>query len=183
MKNFIFSLLFFFIGVCAFSQESTQEPDFIGEVLIKADSSNFVKMSKQMGGFASGMSWSSNSWYARSLELPGAKAETRVPFGTTIQLIVKAVDNESDPMSIIKIFAFKRKHSKRCTILSQHNEGTLLKSKNHTEDLLNFSAKKYGKSSYLIEITGIKKGEYGIIVSNPNGVDKKSVVVSCFGVD
>ena len=49
---------------------------------------------------------------------------------------------------------------------------------------MSFSAKRYGKSSYIITPTvTLEPGEYGITVSNPNAVDEKQTVVSAFAVE
>lgn len=50
-------------------------------------------------------------------------------------------------------------------------------------DFVDFTAKKYGESSYLIEINHLEPGEYGITVTNPNNKDEKNLIVSCFGID
>ena len=50
-------------------------------------------------------------------------------------------------------------------------------------DYLRFSAEKYGESSYRLTFDERPAGEYGIIVSNPNNVDEKMVIVSTFAID
>ena len=42
---------------------------------------------------------------------------------------------------------------------------------------------KYGESSYRLTFDERPAGEYGIIVSNPNNVDEKMVIVSAFAID
>ena len=49
-------------------------------------------------------------------------------------------------------------------------------------DYLRFSAEKYGESSYRPTFDE-RPAEYGIIVSNPNNVDEKMVIVSAFAID
>ena len=58
-----------------------------------------------------------------------------------------------------------------------------MKSRTHTKNQLVFSGKKYGTSSYMIAIDDVPAGEYGIVIANPNSVDEKRTIVSCFGVD
>ena len=53
----------------------------------------------------------------------------------------------------------------------------------NTMDYLRFSAEKYGESSYRLTFDERPAGEYGIIVSNPNNVDEKMVIVSTFAID
>ena len=44
------------------------------------------------------------------------------------------------------------------------------------------TAEKYGESSYRLTFGEQPEGEYGIIVSNPNNVDEKMVIVSTFAI-
>ncbi|WP_279063244.1 hypothetical protein [Alistipes finegoldii] len=53
----------------------------------------------------------------------------------------------------------------------------------NTMEYLPFSAEKYGESSYRLTFGEQPEGEYGIIVSNPNNVDEKMVIVSTFAID
>ncbi len=160
-----------------------KDPEFVGDTyLLKADSSH-VDLDKEFGNYTSGVSWSSNSWNALSLEIAGGKAQTRFSTSEKLQLVVRAVDNNSDPLTIITIYKFKAKKNTRSVVLSEDNSGTLMKSRTNSNDMILFSGKKYGTSSYLIILRTLKAGEYGIVVSNPNSKDQKRTIVSCFGID
>lgn len=158
------------------------EPEFIGESYLLRTDGTYVQLDKEIGDFTSGISWSSNSWNALSLEIIGGRAKSRFSSGEPLQLVVRAVDNNSDPLTIISIFKFKEK-KKRSVVISEDNSGTLMKSRTNSKDMIRFSGKKYGMSSYLIALQDLKVGEYGIVVTNPNNRDEKRVVVSCFGID
>ena len=58
-----------------------------------------------------------------------------------------------------------------------------MKSRTNSKDMVRFKGRKFGTTSYLIELNKLEPGEYGIVVSNPNGRDEKRTVVSCFGID
>jgi len=58
-----------------------------------------------------------------------------------------------------------------------------MKSRTNYKDMVRFSGRKFGTSSYIIELKNLKPGEYGIIVTNPNSRDEKRTVVSCFGIN
>ena len=66
--------------------------------------------------------------------------------------------------------------------MEKENELTGALSSNHYK-YIGFTGKKYGESSYLLTINNIASGEYGITINNPNTVDEKMLIVSCFGVD
>ena len=163
------------------------EPEFIGEAyLIKVDSST-VSLDKEIADFTTGISWSSNSWKSHAIEISGNKALTRFSSGELLKFLVRAVDNNSDPLTIISIYKFKEKEKKkkktRTVELGEDNSGTFMKSRTKSENLLKFKGKKFGSSSYLIELSDLMPGEYGIIVLNPNNRDEKRTIVSCFGID
>lgn len=161
----------------------TPEPEFIGEAYWEKADGSYVQLGKELGAYTSGMSWKSNSWNAFSLELTGKNAKVRIPSGESVKFIIRAVDNNSDPISMIRIYRFNTSRKKRKTVLSEDNSGTLMKSRTHTKNQLVFSGKKYGSSSYLITLDDLTPGEYGIVITNPNNVDEKRTVVACFGVD
>ena len=131
------------------------EPDFIGEVLLLNEDSSLTQLDKEIGDLVSGISWSTNSWDALTLEVNGSKSQLRLKL-KSLQLIVRAVDN---------------------------NSGTLLKSKTHSENIIRFSGKRYGNSSYIINLEDLETGEYGVLVLNPNSNDQKRIVISCFSID
>lgn len=60
--------------------------------------------------------------------------------------------------------------------------GALGSAKTFSDNLQKFTGKRYGQSSYE-KTLNLDAGEYGIIVSNPNAVDEKITLISCFGVD
>jgi len=170
-------------GFSSRTQAQVSEPDFVGEgYLLKADGS-IVSLEKEIGDYTAGVSWSSNSWNALSIEITGGKSPVRFPSNSDLQLVVRAVDNNSDPLTIIDIYKLKAKKNKRTVVISEDNSGTLMKSRTNSKDMIRFNGKKYGTSSYIITLKNLEAGEYGIVVSNPNNVDEKRVVVSCFAIE
>lgn len=178
--RFLPLIFFLFCSFPLIAQE--KEPDFIGEAYLLDKQGGYMQLDKETAAYAKGVSWKANSWSALSLEITGGKAQTRIT-QPTVRLIIKAADNNSDPLSIITIYRLKAKKKKRTTVLSEENSGTLMKSRTHTKKQIPFSGKKFGSSSYLLTINNVEPGEYGIVVANPNNIDEKKVIVSCFGVD
>lgn len=182
----IFSLLIAIIAILCFTpkgQAQITEPKFIGEAVMVLPDSTSKKLDKEFAQFRSGISWSTNAWDALYLKIESGKAALRLPKGSQPIIIVKAADNNSDPMSIINVYKFKAKKNKRETMIARSNEGTTGSSYNVTKNLIPFSGDKYGDSSYIIELPQLEPGEYGIIVTNPNSLDQKRAVVSCFAID
>lgn len=80
-------------------------------------------------------------------------------------------------MKIIKFDINKKRRT--ATKTSVNSFGT---TNQNTLDFVKFNAKKYGDKSYLITVDNLNHGEYGIIVSNPNQIDEKQLVISTFAV-
>lgn len=186
MMNFAVSVMVLMISALAISAQSagqSNEPEFIGEASAKRPDGSVVQLDKEIGDFTSGISWSANSWNALSLKVAGGRSRSRFPAKEPLELIVRAVDHNSDPLTIVAIYKFKAKKDSRSVLLGKDNSGTFLRSSTNSKDMLRFSGKKYGTSSYLIALKDLTAGEYGIVVSNPNNRDEKRVVVSCFAID
>lgn len=185
MNKFL-SLMIAFVAIVCFPETGiaqVSEPNFIGEAVMILPDSTSKKLDKEFAQFRTGISWSTNAWNALYLKIESGRASLRLPNGSQPIIVVKAADNNSDPMSIISIYKFKAKKNKRETMIARSNENSTGSSYNVTKNLIPFSGAKYGESSYIIELPKLEPGEYGIIVTNPNGQDQKRAVVSCFAID
>lgn len=180
MRKVILVVAMMLMASAVVGQEN--EPEYIGEVGVLKTDGTFAKLDREIGDLTSGFSWSANSARAFWLEVAGGKAKSRFPLGSPLQLVVRAVDNNSDPLTIISIYRLKAKKKSRSVLLGEDNSGTIMKSRTNSKDLIRFTGKKYGVSSYLLTLTDLAAGEYGIVVANPNSRDSKRVVVSCFAI-
>ena len=111
--------------------------------------------------------------------IEGGRAGIRFKTGEPFALIVRAKDNKADPMSIVRIFRMKSTKKNRSAVISAVGSFAV---QSNTMEYLPFSAEKYGESSYRLTFGEQPEGEYGIIVSNPNNVDEKMVIVSTFAI-
>lgn len=184
----IASLLFLFTcllcGSISAQETTAPEPDFVGECFYLKNDGSTMKLEKSRtvartkanaGLYIAGI-----GKVRTEIHIETPKSTSRIK-GNNIKFIVKAVDNLSDPMSIISIFKFEEKKKYRKAEIA--SAGTFTGSTGNDMNYIDFDAKKYGESSYLLSIDNLKPGEYGIIVTNPNNKDEKQVIVSCFGVD
>lgn len=165
------------------AQES--EPEFIGEVnLVKQDKSVMLldKENVQIKTKAGASLYLVGIGSVKSrITIKTPKASARVGKGEQFTLIVRAVDNNSDPLSVISLFKFEVKGKQRRAEMAKSN--TFGGSSSGNMDYIRFQAKKYGNSSYILTIPNIEEGEYGLMVHNPNDKDEKAAIVACFGVD
>ena len=179
---FLISILF---CTGSYAQETVTEPDFIGEVLVlNPDNSTTplekatvkIKTKANASVYLVGM-----GKVKTKINVDGPSAQVRLHQGDDFKLIVRAVDNNTDPMSIINIFQFETGKKVRKAELSSLS--TFGGASSNNLELLPYTAKKYGESSYLITLKEKPVGEYGITVRNPNSLDEKNIIVASFGID
>ena len=151
--------------------ETTPEPEFIGEIVTVRPDGTVAKLEKQ----------SVQMRTRAKLIIEGPKAGVRLTAGQPASFIVRAVDNATDPMSIINVFRFEAKKDKRMAEMASVSSFGSVKS--NKLERLSFTGRKFGESSYLITLDETPAGEYGITVSNPNNLDEKQVIVSTFAID
>ena len=160
------------------------EPEFEGEVVAVFPDGTSGKLEKQntrikTGGSVYVAGFAVNKTKTKVL-IEGGAAGVRFRSDEPLQLIARAKDNNSDPMSIVRVFRMKSNKKQRSAVIAA--AGTFNTTSNDME-YLPFEAKKYGESSYLLTFEQRPAGEYGVIISNPNNVDEKMVIVSTFGID
>lgn len=176
------------LSLQTFAQNSVdaEEPDFIGETVIVNEDGTTTPLEKQMvtitaranaGMYLGGI----GGKVRQRVEIPGCCSSVRIKSGNNSQFIVRAVDNQSDPLAVITFFKMEStKKIRRAEIASTSTFGV---SKSGTLDYVSFQGKKYKESSYLLKTAPLEPGEYGITVSNPNSKDEKNIVVATFAVD
>lgn len=112
----------------------------------------------------------------KEMTLNSPRAIVRLKDNDGIALIVRVFDNQADPMSEIMIFRFettkKRRQAEYASI------GTFGDTQSNSLQRQPFTARKFGRNSYMIVLQGAQPGEYGIIV---NGTS--DLTVSTFGVE
>lgn len=161
------------------------EPEFVGEVVVvRADSTTLYQtLPKER---ASKRTVASATMYLIGLGDVKTKLSIKEHYSPLqisdefeYKFIVKAISNEFDPISIIRFFKLEREgdYEKRRTavLLKDSSLGAL---ETNTREFVNFTAKKYGESSYILTVK-LSEGEYGITV---NSVDEANSVVATFGV-
>ncbi|MBO7343654.1 MAG: hypothetical protein J6U45_06450 [Alistipes sp.] len=161
------------------------EPEFVGEVIVvRADSTALYQtLPKER---ASKRTVASATMYLIGLGDVKTKLSIKEHYSPLqisdefeYKFIVKAISNEFDPISIIRFFKLEREgdYEKRRTavLLKDSSLGAL---ETNTREFVNFTAKKYGESSYILTVK-LSEGEYGITV---NSVDEANSVVATFGV-
>lgn len=161
----IFFLTFLFLGLMIFANAQTikiNEPEFTGSIVYVNDTiGSGIPLEKQVYSIKAKAIYFVGIGKATSFGvIKGKKSPVRIQKKENLQFIIKLTDNSIDPATIINIFKLTEKKDTRIVELASLTtfEGT----KSNDIPYLPFVGKKYGNSSYLIEISSIETGEYAI---------------------
>ena len=168
------------------AQVTVAEPDFSEETLILTSDSTGVILKRESGyvkAKAGASLYLTGIGKVKSrLTIDGVKSVNEIKAKPTTRLIIKAKDNSTDPNSFINIFKFEINKKERRYQLAE--VGTLSATKTSNLSSVEFKAKKYGESSYLIQLEDLVPGEYGIIIGDPNTQNTKNgMKVTTFTVE
>lgn len=158
------------------AQVTVEEPEFVEQTLLLVSDTEGIELDRENATIATKAGASlylTGIGKAKSrLTLKGKTSTSRVKGSSVTRLIIKAEDNNTDPESFISIFQFEIKKKERRYQLAE--AGTFSKTEKNNLSSINYKAKKYGTSSYLILIEDLQPGEYGIIIGDPNSENTKN---------
>jgi hypothetical protein len=170
MKKIIIA---FTLALCAISSIAQSikiiEPEFSGIMVYVNDTiGSGVRLEQQAGsiktkangasyiplvGLAAGKAKSKNV-------INGCCSPVKIDRNTKVQFIIKVKDNTIDPTTLINIFKLTVEKDTRIVELASASLVGGSKAGNIT--FIPFNAKKYGTSSYLIEVDYFESGEYAM---------------------
>ena len=185
MRKILFGMLFI-VAISNYAQDKVKEPTFVGEAFILKSDNSAIDLEKEQVQFKTraGVSvyLAGIGKVKTKIDIPGCCSKAVYNSNDDLKLVVRAVDNKTDPLSIIQVFKFKKRKRKRLAELA--SVGTFAGGSSKNLDYLRFKAEKYGKSSYILTIKEFEHGaEYGVIVNNPNALDQRQTIVSTFGTE
>ncbi|MBQ4387412.1 MAG: hypothetical protein II822_07410 [Prevotella sp.] len=189
MKKIMIALLLSLCStMCVKAQQVTAaEPEFSEETILLTSDSEGVLLKRESGYIktkAGASLYLTGIGKVKSrLTIDGNKSVNGIKAGRNARLILKAKDNATDPNSFINIFKFDiYKNKERRYQLAE--VGTLSATKTSNLSSVEFRAKKYGESSYLIQLDNLEPGEYGITIGDPNTQNTKNgMKVTTFTVE
>ena len=177
-----------------FSASSIKEPEFINSYCIMTSDDSFESLPREIGTIKRhqntvsnatggvGNVYSSVSSVTTAGELAGSKGKDIVLEGghssyvvskdmKTISLVIKAKDNELDPMGLYRIVRFTGSKKDRRIQWMEFSPTLLGSEKAQKSGYINFVAHKYGEKSYTLTFPEKEMipGEYGIFLSAVNG--------------
>ncbi|MDO4757351.1 MAG: hypothetical protein Q4A54_13460 [Parabacteroides sp.] len=186
MNKFLVSLsLLIITSVCGYAQE-IKEPQFIGEVFLVKSETSAIPLEKRTATIktkAGATVYIAGIGSVKSrLNVDGAESSVRCKESDgPIVLIVRAANNENDPSSFIRIFKFEKKGKERRAEISKLN--TFGGQSENNFDFIEFTGEKFGEKSYKLTLEPVGPGEIGVLISNPDKVDEKQMIVRCLGID
>lgn len=158
------------------AQVTVEEPEFSEETLLLTSDSEGVLLRRENGyvkAKAGASLYLTGIGKIKSrLTLEGIKSVNEIKAKPNARIIIKSKDNTTDPNSFINIFKFEIYKKERWYQLAE--AGTLSATKTNNLSSVDFKAKKYGESSYLIQLENLTPGEYGIIIGDPNTQNTKN---------
>ena len=192
--NIITSLCFIDLVLLAFkffTSSPIKEPEFINSYCIMTSDDSFESLPREIGTIkrhenivsnATGGVGNVSSSVTTAGELAGSKGKDIVLEGghssyvvpkdmKTISLVIKAKDNELDPMGLYCIVRFNASKKDRRIQWMDFSPALLGSEKAQKSGYVNFIAHKYGEQSYTLTFPEKEMipGEYGIFLSAVNG--------------
>lgn len=158
------------------AQVTVVEPEFSEETLLLTSDSVGVLLKRENGYIktkAGASLYLTGIGKVKSrITLEGTKSVNELKARPNTRLIIKSKDNSTDPNSFINVFKFEIYKKERRYQLAE--VGTLSATKTNNLSSVDFKAKKYGESSYLLQLEDLTPGEYGIIIGDPNTQNTKN---------
>lgn len=180
-KFFLFCIIALFCCIYTNAQKVV-EPDYIGQVAVMNSDSTLTVLPKE----AAEQKASSSKWgmipipgsglfdkVSAYVAVKGSSSPTKFPSDKTI-LVIRGKDNNEEPKNAFGIFKFEKKKKERRYSLVE--AGALSGSKTTASfNTVQFNAKKYGETSYIVELTNLEAGEYGIVTTGVSEITTFSV--------
>ena len=185
-KTFISLIMILCVSNFATAQVKVEEPEFAEETLFLTSDSTGIILKRESGYIktkaGASLYLTGIGKVKTRLTIDGLTSVNSMKVTRTPRFIIKAKDNSTDPSSFINIFKFDIYKKERRFQLAE--AGTLSAAKTNNIANIEFKAKKYGESSYLIKIEDLEPGEYGIIIGDPNTQNTKNALkVTTFTVE
>ena len=187
MKKFILLLFCAIFTNSIIAQVRVSEPEFAEQIALLTSDTTSVILERENGYLKTKAGASlylvGIGKIKSRITIDGAKSISKVLGSKNTRLIIKAEDNKTDPKSFIDIFKFDvYKNKERRYQIAE--AGTLSAVKSNNLSSIDYVAKKYGETSYLILLADLTPGEYGIILGDPNKENtKNNMKITTFTVE
>ena len=170
MKKTLFALIATLAIISAYAQDYP-EPEFNRQAFAITANNTTISLPRERGTIKTK---ASASMYIvgvgnikSKVSLVGSSSSVVLPWAFEQTFIIRMRDNDEDPRGLIKIVKFdKTKKERKLEVYKVSTFGGVESDK--SGESIEFQAKRYGKSSYMLTVPGLDAGEYGIVVNEAN---------------
>jgi len=159
MKIIVKILLLFWLSITALSSQGQflNEPKYIGNVYYIDGKKPPVGLERQL------------TRYTRKVLLfKEATSTVAIDSAETIKMIVKVMDNQIDPINVVRVYRIHSSEKKNYRYMPLRNDNPMkIKFINYDKlERIYMKTDPFGKSSYLLYLQNLRPGEYVITVDN-----------------
>lgn len=180
MKHLILTSALFLAATFGYAQ-NISEPEYKGQVaLVNADSTTTL-LQKEVGEHKAKSSAFGMIPIPGSSLLDKTKAYLSVKGNESpnkisskkFSLIIRVKDNSEEPKNAFGIFKFETKKKERRYQMLSYGFGSSSTNTNFTT--VDYEVKKFGTSSYLVTLSNLETGEYGVVAGDFSSIATFSV--------
>lgn len=162
------------------------EPEFKNSgVVISGLPSDTIatKLDRTTLHYSSGFGWG-NPFSPKSHAIAdGNTSSCVIPGAENYAILIRCNDNSEDPASFIQIIQFEKKKKERKIQVASYNLFLAKSDAGNKIKHVQFDAKKYGNSSFILYPDKLEPGEYGVLIYNPSNSDEKPAQALCFTIE
>lgn len=180
MKHLILTTALFLAATFGYAQ-NISEPEYNGQVALINTDSTTTLLQKEVGEHKA------KSSAFGMIPIPGASLLDKTKAYLSVKgvaspnkitskkfsLIIRVKDNGEEPKNAFGIFKFETKKKERRFQLLDFGFGKASANTNFTT--VDYNVKKFGTSSYLITLSDLEAGEYGVVVGDFSSIATFSV--------
>ena len=180
MKHLILTTALFLVATFGYAQ-NISEPEYKGQVAIVNTDSTTALLQKEVGehkakSSAFGMIPIPGSSLLDKtkayLSVKGTESPNKIS-AKKFSLIIRVKDNSEEPKNAFGIFKFETKKKERRFQLLDFGFGKASANTNFTT--VDYDVKKFGTSSYLVTLSNLEAGEYGVVAGDFSSITTFSV--------
>lgn len=180
MKHLILTTTLFLATTFGYAQ-NISEPEYKGQVAIVNADSTTTLLQKEVGehkakSSAFGMIPIPGSSLLDKtkayLSVKGAESPNKIST-KQFSLIIRVKDNSEEPKNAFGIFKFETKKKERRFQLLDFGFGKASTNTNFTT--VDYDVKKFGTSSYLVTLSNLEAGEYGVVAGDFSSIATFSI--------
>jgi len=178
MKKLSIIILFLTINLFFSQNIKIKEAEFAGTIVFAKTPTEPLELENIRSAFKAkknALAFVTGNLAGRSgtkLLVNGKNSTVRIETRSEMYFIYTAEDNFSNPKDVILLFKFDNTLDDNRVTTLVDTVGVLAGDQKSYDNFIQFEAKKYGRTSYLIKVNSLPPGEYGFTLGKLSSVDK-----------